>query len=121
MNGKILGTILGVVGVLLWFMPLAYVNFMGMSAYQAGNHIGGIAYLLLLSSLAYAVLSWIEQHVPRIIAASLALVICLLFLVQAGTSVAWGLIALIIVSSVSIFLAVRDNKLSRMIREGDKI
>lgn len=26
MNGKILGTILGVVGVLLWFMPLAHVN-----------------------------------------------------------------------------------------------
>jgi hypothetical protein len=111
MNGKILGTILGVVGVLLWFMPLAYVNFMGMDAYQAGNHIGGIAYLLLLSSLAYAVLSWIEQHVPRIIAASLALAICLLFLAQAGSSVAWGLIALIIVSSGSIVLAIRDNKL----------
>ena len=72
---------------------------------------GGIAYLLLLSSLAYAVLSWIEQHVPRIIAASLALAICLLFLAQAGSSVAWGLIALIIVSSASIVLAIRDNKL----------
>ncbi len=110
MNGKILGTILVVVGVLLWFMPLAHVNFMGMNAYQAGNHIGGIAYLLLFASLAYAVLSWMEQHVPRIIAASLALAICLLFAVQAGSSIAWGLIVLIIASFASIVLAVRDNK-----------
>lgn len=110
MNDKILGTILGVLGVLLWFMPLIQVNFMEIDVYQAGNHIGGIAYLLLLSSSAYTVLSWIEQHIPRIIAASLALAICLLFLVQAGASVAWGLIALIIVSSGSIVLAIRDKK-----------
>lgn len=110
MNGKILGTILGVAGVLLWFMPLVYVNFMQVDAYQAGNHIGGIAYLLLLASLAYAVLSWIEQHVPRIIAASVALAISLLFLVQASSSAAWGLIGLIVVSIAGIVVAVIDNK-----------
>lgn len=110
MNGKVLGTILGVVGVLLWFMPLAYVNFRGVSYYQAGNHVGGIAYILLFSSLAYVLCSWIEQHVPRIIAASVALAICLLFAVQAGSFIAWGLIALIIVSFASLLLAVRDIK-----------
>lgn len=110
MNGKVLGTILGVAGVLLWFMPLAYINFMGADAYQAGNHIGGIAYLLLFASLAYAVLSWIEQHVPRIIAASVALAISLLFLAQAGSSAAWGLFGLIVVSIAGIVVAIRDNK-----------
>lgn len=109
MNPKILGTLLGVAGVLFWFMPLAYVDFMGVGAYQAGNHIGGIAYLLLLSSLSYAILSWLEQHIPRIIAASVALAICLLFVVQAGSSVAWGLNSLALVSIASIVVAVRDN------------
>ena len=110
MGGKTIGAVLGVVGVFLWFMPFAEVGFMGMNAYQAGNHIGGIAYLLLFSSLAYAALSWMEQHVPCVIAASVALAICLLFAVQAGSSIAWGLIVLIIASFASIVLAVRDNK-----------
>lgn len=114
MNCKIIGTILGVVGVLLWFMPIAYVSFMDADAYQAGNHIGGIAYLLLLASLAYAVLSWIEQHVPRIIAASVALTISLLFLAQAGSSAAWGLFGLIVVSVAGIIAAIRDNKVSKV-------
>lgn len=113
MNNKIIGTILGVVGVLLWFMPFAYINFMGVEAYQAGNHIGGIAYILLFASLSYAILSWIEQHVPRIIAASVALAVSFLFLAQAGSSVAWGLACLIIVSIASVVVAIRDNKARR--------
>ncbi len=114
MNGKVIGTILGVVGVFLWFMPLIYVSFMGIDAYQAGNHIGGIAYLLLLASLAYAVLSWIEQHVPRIIAASVALAISLLFIVQAGSSAAWGLFGLIVVNVAGIIAAIRDNNVAKV-------
>lgn len=113
MNSKTLGTVLGVAGVVLWFMPLAYVTFMDQEAYQAGNHVGGIAYLLLLASLAYAALSWMEQHVPRIIAGSVALAISLLFLYQAGSSAAWGLFGLIVVSIAGIVLAVRDNKAPR--------
>jgi len=110
MNPKIIGTALGVVGVLLWFMPLVSIQFMGLNVYQAGHHIGGIAYLLLLASLAYAILSWMELHVPRIIAASVATAICLLFFVQAGMSTDWGLMCLTCVSIASIVLAVRDNK-----------
>lgn len=113
MNRRTLGTVLGVVGVVLWFMPFAYVDFMGVGAYQTGTHIGGIAYLLLLASLAYAVLSWMEQHVPRIIAASVALVICLMFLASAGASAAWGLIALTLVSAFGIVLGVRDNQAAK--------
>ena len=112
MNRKILGTILGVAAALLWFMPLAYVNFGGRDAYQAGNHIGGIAYPLLIASMAYAALSWMELHVPRIIAASVALAISLLFLVQAGTSTAWGLIGLIAVNGACIAVAFRDNRVA---------
>lgn len=109
-NRKITGTILGVFGIILWFMPMAYVDFMGEEAYQAGNHIGGIAYLLLFASLAYAALSWFEQHIPRIIAGTVASLISLLFVIQAGSSGAWGLYVLMLVSIVSIALAVRDQK-----------
>jgi len=110
---KIIATVLGALGVFLWFMPLVNVTstfFQGMEMYQAGNHIGGIAYLLIISFLAYGILSWIGQHVPRIIAASVALAISLLFLLQAGGSAAWGLYGLIIVSIAGITLAVYDKK-----------
>ena len=114
MDGRIKGILLGVAGIILWFMPLIAwkQEFMGesMNMYQAGYHIGGIAYVLLLSSLAYSVLSWINQHQLRIIAGSVASGICILFLIQAGSSTAWGLIALFIVSAVSVWFAVTDNK-----------
>ncbi len=115
MDRKSIGTVLGVAGVVFWFSPLAYVNFMGTQAYQAGNHVGGIAYLLLFASLAYAAMSWTGQHVPRIIAASVALAISLMFLNQAGSTAAWGLYGLTAVSIVSILLAVQDNKASKAV------
>lgn len=92
MDNKVKGVLLGVAGIILWFMPLASWDqeFMRqtMTVHQAGHHIGGIAYLLLLSSVAYAALSWYEQHQLRIIAGSVATGISLLFLVQAGSTVA---------------------------------
>lgn len=110
MDRKVIGTLVGVAGVLLWFMPMAYIDFMGTVGYQAGNHIGGIAYLLLISSAAYAALSWREQHSLRIIAASVAAGIAVLFLLQIGGSAAWGLYGLIAFSVAGIWLAVIDNK-----------
>lgn len=112
MNTKIAGTLLGVAGVVLWFMPLIELSWMGRAAYQTGQHIGGIAWLLLFSSFAYAVLSWLEQHVPRIIAASVALAISLLILAQAGEAAASGLLSLITVSLAGIALAVYDMRRS---------
>ncbi len=113
---RIIGTVLGVIGVYLWFTPLAYVDSMGPGVYLAGHHIGGIAYLLLFSLFAYSVLSWITQHIPRIIAASVSLTISLLFLFQVGSSAALGLFGLIIVSAVGIYLAVRDKKTTKPVR-----
>lgn len=117
MDNKVKGVLLGVAGIILWFMPLAAWDqqFMGqsMTMHQAGHHIGGIAYLLLLSSIAYAALSWFEQHQLRIIAAGIATGISLLFLVQAGSTVAWGLLVLIVVSGASVWFAISDNKKSK--------
>ncbi|MBU5611666.1 hypothetical protein [Geomonas azotofigens] len=110
MDHKTKGVVLGLAGVILWFMPLANFGFMGLDIYQAGSHIGGISYLLLAASAAYAVLSWFEQHQLRIIAASIATAIGLMFLVQFGERAAWGLYLLIVVSGVGWIVGYCDEQ-----------
>lgn len=117
MDKKVVGTLLGVAGVILWFMPLAYVDlgsfagvFHGMQWHQAGHHIGGIAYLLLISSAVYAAGSWLLNKEISIISSVVALGISVLFMVQAGSNLAWGLIGLFIVSLASLRLALQMNE-----------
>lgn len=110
MDKKMVAVLLGIAGVILWFMPFANIEFMGFKAYQTGQHIGGIAYLLLLASIAYAALSWMQQSQLAVIAAAVATGVCLLFAVQVGASIAWGLILLLIVSIASIVFAVRNRQ-----------
>lgn len=112
MNTKLAGTLLGVAGTLLWFMPFVHLQWMGTNAYQTGQHIGGIAWLLLFACFAYAVLSWMGQHVPRIIAAAVALAISLLFLAQVGEAAGGGLLGIIACSMAGIWLAIRDKRRS---------
>lgn len=110
MNKKTIATVMGMVSAVLWFQPWVYVDFMGVNAFQSGSHIGGLAYIILLSSLSYAALSWMELHVPRMIAAGLNTGIAGLYLISAGTSVAWGLIALFVINVASAVLAFIDHK-----------
>ncbi len=94
MDKKTQGVVIGIVAALLWFSP--FVD-LGEGYYQAGQHIGGISYALLFASGAYAILGWLEKHELALIAAIVGLGICLLFAVQAGTSIKWGLVLLIVV------------------------
>ena len=117
MDRRMFGLLLGVAGVGLWFMPLAYVNvgmfskmFEGMQLYQAGHHIGGIAYLLLLSSAVFAISSWILNKHISIVAATVLLGVSVLFLFQAGSSAAWGLICLLVVSLMCLVFAFKMKK-----------
>lgn len=123
MDKKTQGVLLGVAGVILWFMPLVYVdmgNFMGgkykdVVMYQTGQSVGGIAYLLLISFSFYAYSSWVINRQFAIIASSVSLGISVLFLLQAGLSVAWGLLIMVVVSVYSLILAkgmVEGSKLS---------
>lgn len=109
MNGKILGTILGAVGVVFWFMPFAQIHFMDMDLYQTGQSVGGIAYLLLVACVLASALSWIGMQPPRIIVTGIALAVCLMFHVQAGASALWGLYGLTAVSAVNLAAAIRDH------------
>ncbi|MGY5586045.1 hypothetical protein [Vibrio cincinnatiensis] len=113
MDKKVVGLSLGIAGVFLWFMPFVKVNMFGFIGYQNGTHIGGIAYLLISASFAYSVLSWLELNVPRIVAATVASAICLLFLVQAGSSAEWGLLALTAISLISVYLSMKDHSLTK--------
>lgn len=110
MNNKEICTALGCAGVVLWFMPLAYVEFMGLAGYQAGHHIGGIAHLLLLALLAYAALSWTGQRSPQIFSGVVALAVSLLLLASAGESAAWGLYLLTLVCLAGTILAVKGRR-----------
>ncbi|MBJ6751860.1 hypothetical protein [Geomonas anaerohicana] len=110
MDHKTKGVVLGLAGVILWFMPLVNFGFMGIDIYQAGSHVGGISYLLLAASAGYAVLSWFEQHQLRIVAAGIATAIGLLFLVQFGGRAAWGLYSLIVVSGISCICGYTDEQ-----------
>jgi len=114
MNRGILGVIIGVIGIILWFMPLVswQEEFMGeyVTVYQAGYHIGGIAYLLLLSMFAYAVFSWFQLHELRMIAGAVALFVCSLFFFQASENAGWALVGLIILSIIGILMAFVDYR-----------
>jgi len=118
MNKKLIATLLGVSGALLWFMPLVNVEFMGQHMHRTGQHIGGIAYLILLAALAYTALSWMQQNVPRSIASGLAAAICGLFLFQARADAAWGLYALLLVNVGCLTLAVLDNMATVAVADG---
>ncbi|MEJ2766006.1 hypothetical protein VV869_18800 [Photobacterium sp. MCCC 1A19761] len=117
MDRKTIGFLLGLSGMALWFMPLAYIDFggfggmfKGVQLYQAGHHIGGIAYFLLFASASCAITAWFQLKPLATLSATVASAICVWFLVQAGTSAAWGLIGLSLVSISSLVLALKMNK-----------
>ena len=84
-----------------------------MDFYRTGSHIGVIAYLLLLSSLAYAVLSWVAQPMPRVIVAALSTLLSGFFWLNAGEEAAWGLVWLCTVSGFSLLQAIERNSAER--------
>lgn len=110
MDNRIAGVILGVAGILLWFAPFQYVEFMDMVGYQSGQHIGGISYLLPITSLAYAAFAWNAMYELALVASATGLGIALLFAIQAGSSIGWGLIALPVLLGCSAYRSYRDKK-----------
>lgn len=113
MDKRVVGTLLGIAGVLLWFMPWMAFSMGDMDFHQTGSHIGGIAYVLLMSSLASAILSWVPQPVPRIIVAALSTLLSGFFWLNAGEAAGWGLVWLCAVSGFSLLQAIERNGAER--------
>ena len=115
MDKRVVGTLLGIAGMLLWFMPWTEFSMGDMDFYRTGSHIGGIAYVLLMSSLASAILSWVPQPVPRIIVAALSTLLSGSFWLSAGEAAAWGLVWLCAVSGIGLLQAIERNSAERKI------
>lgn len=104
------GVLLGLAGVYLWFRPLASV---GVHVFQTGREVEdyfNITYLLLASSLAYAIFSCFALHKLRIVVASISTGISLLFLIDAGSNATWALYALSVVSGMSWIVGYTDGE-----------
>jgi len=119
MSEKLIGVTTGVAGIFLWFMPLASwtEEFLGVNRtfFQTGQHIGGIAYLLLFSMFAYSVFSWLKLHPLRIITGVLSLLICFIFLTQIWPNIGWGLLGLFFVSILGTVCAIADNRKEKIV------
>lgn len=109
MDRRIINVLLGVAGIVFWFAPLTSFTIGGMWAYQAGHHIGGIAYLLLLAYAAFAVLAWLKNYDLMIIASAIALLLCIVLLLMAGAQASWGLYILIVLSAIGLYIAVIER------------
>jgi hypothetical protein len=109
---KSLASAMGFLACFMWFMPLRYVNFVGMDMYQAGNHVGGPAWLVIMFVFAYANLSWTPLHMARMLVSGMAMLICLFFLLAFGESTGWGLIALCIITPACLVMAFLDHRRS---------
>lgn len=112
MNAKVTGLVLGVLGVFLWFMPWAQWQheFRGetIEAFQAGHHVGGIAYLVLIAATAYSAAAWKEQPTLQIVSAAVWLGSALLLFVL-GDHLAWGMFALLGAASASLWVGFRQR------------
>lgn len=111
MECRTLGLTLGLLGCILWFMPwVAWEQqFMGslVPIHQAGNHIGGLAYILFAALGVSGLSAWMRQYQVQFIAGLVALGISGLYAWQAGENLAWGLVALLAVSLINLFVAWR--------------
>ena len=85
-------------------------DFGGMNMYQSGEHIGGIAYLMLLAPAVFAYFSWVKNHQLQFIAAGAQALLCLLFIVPrlAAGNVRFGIIALTLLAGVMIYRSFTD-------------
>jgi hypothetical protein len=107
MNRKHYDAILCLLSVFCWFMPF---HSMGGESYQAGNHIGGVAYMTLVIPIVYFYFSWNEEVMMRFILASSQVAVCLWLLaprVSAGIAL-YGIISLTVVAFLMLLKSLLD-------------
>lgn len=108
MTSKMVGLVLGLLGILLWFTPWTEwtQDFMGRQTvvFQSGQHIGGLAYLVLLAAGGYAWSAWNVRRQLQLVAAGGWLLVVLLYVVQ-GMTPAWGLYGLLVTACAGLWRA----------------
>ena len=109
MERRTFGLVLGFAGCILWFMPwVAWEQeFFGrvMPVHQAGNHIGGLAYILFAAAAVSGIAAWMRQYQVQFISGLVALGISALYAWHAGEQIAWGLVGLLAVALLTLLVA----------------
>jgi hypothetical protein len=106
MDKKMIGTTLGVVGVILWFQP--FVSFGRL--FQSGQHIGGLAYVLLAASIIFATASYFEKFDLVKLLSFVILGLTSLLVFQYMGKSGWGLISYLILAIYSVYYALEPKK-----------
>ena len=119
MNSKIIDVVLAVASVFFWYQPFNSVSndlfgndFGGAAMYQSGEHIGGMAYLMLIVPLVFAYFSWVKNQQIQFIAAGAQLLLCALFILprlMAG-NVRFGIVALTVLAGVMMYRSYMANE-----------
>lgn len=108
------GLIVGLLNTFFWFVPWYSwtQDFMGESMYmtQNGTHVGGMAYLLIASSILYSIFSYRKNFQLQIVFGSIQLFLAALFMLNGNLS--WGLPAIFIVSVLGIWFGIQEKKKS---------
>lgn len=82
-NRKTSGVVFGVLGLVLWFKPFIIFQFNPNDPfYKTGLEMGGMSYLLIVGSVAFAIFSWIEEMRLLTISAMLNLYVCLSYVLK---------------------------------------
>ena len=113
MDKRVVGTLLGIAGMLLWFMPWMAFSMGDMEFHRTGSHIGGIAYVLSHKLNRSTGNRPPPQPVPRIIVAALSVLLSGFFWLNAGEAAAWGLVWLCAVSVIALLQAIERNSAER--------
>lgn len=85
---QIIDISLCVASLLFWFQPFNSVSFgsydmlniYGYQMYQSGEHLGGMAYLMLIAPVAFGYFSWKEEDQLKLISAGTQLLLCKIYL-----------------------------------------
>lgn len=106
------GLLIGIANVFFWFAPWYSwtQEFMGeqVPMMQNGTHIGGIAYLLIVASVLYAVFAYQKNHQLQIVFGSIQLGVALLLMTNGNLS--WGLPAIAFTSIAGIWIGMKAKK-----------
>lgn len=107
-NKQFYGVSLGLLVLFLWFQP--FVDFGLM--YQSGQHIGGIAYLILFAGAGVMVFSWQRNAQLLLISGIFGTVISFWISYEIGFSrIGWGIFTIAFIAfPLSISLAGRFKK-----------
>jgi len=102
---------IAIVLAILWFMPWRAVDLgflpremladFGTDLVQSGQHIGGLAWLMLALAIGFGIAGWLRQRLLAAMLAGAGALIGMVFVASVGSDMRWGLAATTIVFALA--------------------